>query len=491
MTVARRSWSLALAAAAGALPSVAHAQGFGLNEIGSCAVARGFATTARPCADASTLFWNPAGAVRLEGLNVYTGAAAVGIGGDYTADVTGIRYKPDVPVEVPPHLFATYRVSPQWAAGLGVYVPYGLTSQWRPDFPGRFLALKASLATIYVQPTIAWDVVPGRLALGGGPIFGRSTVELYQAIDLSGQVVVNPATRQPAINPFTGQPLTFAEIGVPVGTEFGRARLKGDATAWGFQVGGQLKLTNSLDLGVRWLSALQFEYKDAEARFEQRLTRIALPANNPLGLPAGTPLDAVLAGQFSTTTNPRGALTARPGASAIKHPGQVQAGLNFSGLARTNVSVDYTFFTWSDFNRLPVSFGGSQPAPPSRSVIEDYKDSWRVSGGIDHTIKTARFGGLVNDWAIRGGFGFAKSPAPDETVTPLLPEQDRRNYTIGLGIPLTPRFAVDIAYLKVDTDGRRGRIIDRTSESQTAEQLNSGFYRLDANITSISLKARF
>src|ERR1700730_11621707 len=41
------------------LPAMAGAQAFGLNELRSCAVSRGFATTAAPCDDASSTFWNP------------------------------------------------------------------------------------------------------------------------------------------------------------------------------------------------------------------------------------------------------------------------------------------------------------------------------------------------------------------------------------------------------------------------------------------------
>jgi long-chain fatty acid transport protein len=489
MTFARRSWSLALTAAAVTLPAAAGAQGFGLNEIGSCAIGRGFAVTARPCADASTLFWNPASAVRLDGLQLYTGAAAVQINGDFTEDLTARLYEADAPIEVPPHLFASYKFHPRLAAGLGVYVPYGLTSQWRQDFPGRFQAIKASLATIYIQPTVSIDVIPNRLSVGGGPILGHSTVELYQAIDLSSQVLRNPATGQPVLGP-TGQPLTFSNVGIPAGTEFARARLKGDANAWGAQFGANLEVTNTLDFGVRWLWALYFEYEDAEATFEQRPTRIALGAGNPLGLPAGTPLDQLLQSQFAVTTSTRGPLTTRPGRSAIKHPGQVQAGLNFSGLPRTNLSLDYTYFTWSDFDVLPVQFGGTNP-PPNREIIEDYDDSYRISAGVDHVLDNRFFGGMVNNWAVRAGFGMAKSPAPDETVTALLPEQDRRNYTLGVGIPLAGRYALDFGYLRVDTDGRRGRVVERETSAQTAEELNSGFYRLDANIYSLSIRARF
>jgi hypothetical protein len=43
----------------------------------------------------------------------------------------------------------------------------------------------------------------------------------------------------------------------------------------------------------------------------------------------------------------------------------------------------------------------------------------------------------------------------------------------------------------VNTQGRRGRVVDRTSDSQTAAELNSGWYQLTANILSVSLKANY
>ncbi len=471
MTVARRSWSLALAAVAGMIPSVVKAQGFGVNEIGSCAVGRGFTVTARPCADASTLFWNPAAAVRLEGLQIYGGAAAINISGDFTEDTTGRQYEPDVPTQVPPHLFASYKLNSRWALGLGAYVPYGLTSQWPTSFPGRFSAIKAAIKSIYVQPTVAWDVVPNRFSIGGGPVFGHSTVELYQAIDLSQQYLPGSTTTR------------FYNIGIAQGTEFGRAKLKGDANAWGAQFGAQAKLTNTIDVGVRWLWAMYFKYEDADATFTQTMTRIVVPAG--VLAPTAVPLDNALAAQFA----PGGPLTARTGGSAIKHPGQVQAGINWSGLPRTNLAFDYTYFTWSDFDVLPVSFNGSNP-PPSRTIVEDYEDSHRFGASVEHVLDN-RFGGYTNNWALRAGFSAATTPAPDVTVTPLLPDQDRKNYTLGVGIPFSNGMGLDIAYLKVDTDGRRGRLLERDDLSKTADQINTGFYRLNANIWTVSFRARF
>ena len=55
-----RATRYALALAIVGLPGGARAQAFGLNEIGSCALARGFAVTGAPCDDGSSIYWNPA-----------------------------------------------------------------------------------------------------------------------------------------------------------------------------------------------------------------------------------------------------------------------------------------------------------------------------------------------------------------------------------------------------------------------------------------------
>ena len=89
------------------------------------------------------------------------------------------------------------------------------------------------------------------------------------------------------------------------------------------------------------------------------------------------------------------------------------------------------------------------------------------------------------------GFSYATTPAPDVTVTPLLPDMDRYNFSLGAGIPIGERVTLDAGYLRVETEGRRGRTGERVDRAQTAEQLNNGFYALNANIFSVSLKARF
>jgi long-chain fatty acid transport protein len=202
MTLHRASrYTLALALPALlALPAAAGAQAFGLNEIGSCALSRGFAVTATPCDDASSVYWNPGAMPRARGWSFYGGAATILINGDFIQDTTFNTYKGDVPAAVVPHLFVTYRGAGKLAYGFGVYVPYGLTSQWKDDFPGRFAAKKAALHTIYVQPNVSYQITPN-WSIGGGPVFGHSTVELIQGVDLSQ--IATPAGP------------TFGQLGIP------------------------------------------------------------------------------------------------------------------------------------------------------------------------------------------------------------------------------------------------------------------------------------
>lgn len=465
------------ALALGVLPFAARsagAQGFGLNEIGSCAVARAGATTGAPCEDASVVYWNPAAAATLpRGSQGYVGASAISVKGSFTRDVTGQKYPGDVPVEFPPFLGATWtgeRNGHGVSVGLAAYVPYGLTSQWQDDFIGRFSAQKAGLQTIYVQPNLAVELIPGRLSIGGGPILGYSQLELRQSIDAAS--VPTPLG------------VTLGQLGVQRGTELGRLAVKGSAIGVGANLGVQARLTPTLVLGARWLSQIRFKYDEADATFtlSPDARTYVLPGGLPPAIPAGANLEQVLGGQFQ----PGGAFG--PGQTAstvIDHPSQFQVGLGWTVRTGTTLSADYARIDWSSFDRLPVNFTTAAGAPSalSRSLREDYEPSHSYRASLEHKYRTG--------WAARLGASYATSPAPDVTVTPLLPDMDRYNFAGGVAIPFARRFVLDAGYLRVETKGRRGRTGERTSESQTAESLNDGWYALNANVLSLSVKARF
>jgi long-chain fatty acid transport protein len=303
----RRALRPLLALAVLLAPGVASAQGFGVNEIGSCAVARSYAVVGAPCADASTIFWNPAFAATLRGWSVLGGIALIDLSGDFERDTVDTEFETEAPVAPVPHLFVNYNApDSRRSLGLGVYVPYGLTMEWGGDFPGRFQAQRASIATIYVQPNFGYRINDA-WAIGGGPIFAHSTVELKRSIDLSEQ-----ATGIPGV--------TFAQVGIPRRTEFARVDLEGRAIGLGGQIGVHGRLSPAWTVGARFMLPIWFEY-DGNARFSQVSTGLVLGGPLPPTIPAGTPIDPLVQGQFTA-----GALVPQRVRTKIVHPAQVAAG---------------------------------------------------------------------------------------------------------------------------------------------------------------------
>lgn len=452
-------------------PGVLRAQAFGLNEIGSCALARSFAVVAAPCADASTVYWNPAFAARLSGLSVLAGAAVISLDGEFERDTIGTIYETTAPTEVVPHLFVNYmKPNSRRSVGIGVYVPYGLTMEWGDDFPGRFQAQRASIATIYVQPNFGFRINDA-WSVGGGPIFAHSTVELRRSIDLSEQLI-------------PGQPFTFAALGIPRRTEFGRVDLEGGSIGVGGQVGVHGRLSPVWTLGARFMLPIFFEY-DGDAVFTPVLTELVLggavpsPTTgfNPPSIPAGMSIDALVASQFTT-----GVLTPQRVRTKVVHPAQIQAGVNFTGFPNLSLGVDYAWTGWKNLNQIVINFQGQAP---DATLIQDYNHSSAIRVSAEYALQQ------IQGAKLRAGFSGAATAAPDETVTPLLPEQDRNYITIGAGLPVWRAWAIDAAYARVNTPGRRGRIVERASRTQTAAQLNSGVYTLGANVFSVSLKGSF
>ncbi len=479
-----RRWWPALAAVGAAATGVtaaapaALAQGFGLNEIGSCAIGRGFAVTGAPCADASSLYWNPGAVSNLPmGVSVYAGTTAIGIKGKFTADNSGRRYNSNVPTAIPPYLGLAVRTTPRLMLGIAAYVPYGLTSQWNDDFPGRFSAQKSALQNIYVQPTIAYELVPGRLSIGAGAIVDFSSIELRQSLDFSQSPV--PAS--------AGLPAgaTFAALGIQPGTEFGRVRVNATGEGGGYTLGIHARPIPSISIGARYLSRVRVEYRNADVNFSTAAAAdsITFATGNPLGVPNGTSLQQVVQPQFQ-----QGAALAplQTATTVITNPAQIQVGIGFTGLPNTTISADYAQLQWSSFQRLPINFAFYNGVPNtalSRVQIEDYKNSNSYRFGLEH-----RFGG---DGGVAGrlGFAYSEAAAPAQTVTPLLPDMNRYNFGGGLGVPLGGRlgalrggrYMLDVTYFRVETEGRRGRTVD----------VNNGFYNLNANVFSASLRATF
>jgi long-chain fatty acid transport protein len=435
-----------------AMSERAAAQGYGLYEQGACAMARAGAAVAAPCEDGSAIFFNPAAiALQREGRTLSAGATLIGPRGDFTGfdgRITGTMKDNWVPVAA---AYYTQPAGRRVALGVGLFVPYGLTIEWPLDFAGRFVSYKTVLQAPYLQPTIAYKI-NDHIAIGGGPDFVFSSLELNQRADL--------ATQQLAPG------ITFAQIGVPPGTDFANFKISGSDVSVAGHVAVLITANEKLSFGARYLSRHTINPGDLTFESAQIPTGLQTPVPLP-GIPSGTPIDALLAPQFA----PGGRLANQNAATELTVPDQFVAGVAIMPTERLKLLVDYQFMTWSVFESLEFSTERGL----EEIIVKNYRDTSGVRVGVDY--------GVTEHVALRGGFLAHQAAAPDGSVTPELPEGARREYTAGLGAHLSKHFAVDAAYLYLDQEDRNGRVL--------LSGPDTGTYSFHANLFGVSVIVRF
>ena len=440
--------------------SSAHAQGYGVYEQGSCVMGRAGTGVASPCGDGSSIYFNPAGIATATSTEVAAGATGIFVSGDFTNDITGFRTSLNHALHLVPHAYLVRPVSDRLVAGLGVFVPYGLATDWPSDFEGRFLGYHSKVQAVYVQPTLAFRVTP-RVRVGAGFDLTFVSVRLSQRLDLSEQAT-----------PTAG--VTFGMLGVPAGTDFADVDLTGTGTGVGGHFGVQADLTPELTLGARYLLRQTVNFSNGTATVIPLPTGLILAAGNPFGAPAGTPMDALLAPQFAGD----GPLQDQGGGTSLTLPAQMVVGLSWRGIDRLNLLADFQYTDWRVFDTLSVTLEQLGPT----GIPEDYQRAYTWRFGAEY--------GLTPTSTLRAGFYTHNGAAPDETVTPNLPEGHRNSWTLGFGTRLGSNLGVDLAYQFIDQGDRRGRTVPLDPALSPSENTN-GLYTFKAHLVGATLRYAF
>jgi long-chain fatty acid transport protein len=173
----------------------------------------------------------------------------------------------------------------------------------------------------------------------------------------------------------------------------------------------------------------------------------------------GTPLDAVLAPQFQ----PGGSLVSQGGATGVRLPEQLSLGVAFRPTDKLQLLVDYGMQNWEVWDTIVLDFELLGPTTLPQAFVKTH--TWRFGGEY----------GVSGSTAVRAGFLTHTGAAPDENVTPTLPEGARTEFTVGFGTRLGGSGHVDLAYQYIDQADRRGR-------SREAGTPNDGLYTFKAHL---------
>lgn len=460
-------WMAAGVLAGAVVPAALTAQGYGIYEHSACMMGRASTGVATPCTDGSAVNYNPAGILG-SGRGVISGGVTyIGPTGDFTNDFTGMKSGLENQHFYIPHFYAARDFGRRYAAGVGVFAPYGLETNWGNTFEGRFLGYRSKIQSIYVQPTFAAHIT-STLQVGGGLDLSWEKVNLRQRVDLY-------STAAPAPAPVG---TTFGNFGIAKGTDFADINLQGSGTGVGYNLGVIWQAHPRVTIGARYLSQQKINIDKATATITQVNTNINLPAGNPLlialGLPAGTPLDAILAAQFTGA----GPLVNQSGSTSLTFPAQFVVGLTVKATDQLRLLGDLQWVNWEKFSTLVLTFDRL----PQTTIQESYQNTLGYRFGAEYAMNpryTARLGLLSHEAA-----------APDQTVTPNLPEGARTEYTAGLGAGLTDKLHLDVAYQYIDQADRRGRTTDGGLAVPTVAQ-NNGLYSFKASLIGATLTYKF
>jgi long-chain fatty acid transport protein len=360
------------------VPAPLRAAGFALFEHGGKGMGFAGAFTAQ-ASDPSAIFHNPAGIAFLRRKQIYLGGTAVmptwEFAGANPFPGEGVTERDAVKLLLPPAAYYTQPFSDRIAFGVGVNVPFGLTTEWADAdrFSGRYISRKATLGGVAVNPTLAIKLAD-RLAVGVGLDLRFSTVTLER--------------RLPVINPFTQMPVDAADERLHGGTDLGI----------GFNAGVLAKLSDELSVGASYRHRVKVDYVGTASFTPVPTGNAQLDARVLAGLPAqNLTLD-----------------------SSITFPAFFSGGVAYRR-GDWVFEADVNWYQWSSFQTIPVNF--AERPDLSGAITENYRDSFQYRFGVERTLN--------DTWTVRGGYFWDETPAPPESLSPLLPDADRNGFCLG------------------------------------------------------------
>jgi long-chain fatty acid transport protein len=161
----RLAASLVLAACA----DLAHAAGFALIEQNASGLGNAYAGQAAAATDASTIFFNPAGMTLLPDRQVVVAGHLIKPQAEFTgtSPLSGGNGGDAGDLAFVPNAYFAFRLTPDVHLGVGVNAPFGLKTEYDPDWKGRTQTIESEIKTININPSIAWKASES-LSLGAG-----------------------------------------------------------------------------------------------------------------------------------------------------------------------------------------------------------------------------------------------------------------------------------------------------------------------------------
>jgi long-chain fatty acid transport protein len=423
------------------LPAPALAASFQILEQSPAHLGKAFAGTASDIADASSVFFNPAGIIELNQPTFTLGANAIFTQAEFNnenSNTNGVAGKTDE-IGYVPNIYYVHPLSERLSFGLGINAPYGLASDYEEDWYGRYLATHSDLEVANFNAVVAFALT-GKLSLGLGVNYQRADVTLESQFDSTLGINPSPATDS-------------------------SAKIQGDDDGFAADVSLYYAPTERTSFGLIWRQGGKFDL-EGDASF----------ALNPLcspgaGFPTGTP-PAPTTGTICAV-----ALNAVAGdAEARVHlPDTITLSSSHQLSDYWWIHGDIAWTQWSNIQSIDVM--NSSNGLTINTLELNYSNTMRYALGFTHDSDCP--------WSWRFGIAFDEAPQTDPAlVNPRIPDQDRIWFSAGFNYEFSPATSVDFGYTYIQVEDAS---INNTN-SQTGHHVEGNF---DAEVNIVGLQANF
>lgn len=417
---------LTRAVMAGAIGGVfagnAWAAGFQLQNQTGSGNGNAFAGAAATAEDAGTIFFNPAGMAMLpEGHSLSVAGTVLSRSVNFSdTGTTGVpavvstssNGKNAGGASLIPAFYWSYAIDPATRVGIGVSPTFGNKTDYGFEFVGRNAGYFAEIKQTNINPSVAFKATDS-LSVGLG---------------------VNYATNE-----------THFKQGVPAST-VSNFDIKGDASAWGYNLGLMYNMAPETRLAVTYRSEIQFK----------------------------------LDGYFDVVPTPQVEYLVR---SSLTTPAQASMAIAHKLDDKTELLADLTWTGWGVIKNLDlVNKANNQPVT---SLSYNFKDTWRVGIGANHQYNDA--------WKFRLGTAWDQSPVKseaDRTIT--LPDSNRIWLAFGAKYKVDNRSSIDFGYAHIFfADASTNRAVRDPSNPTQIVQYVRGRWNNSADLLSVQWNYNF
>jgi len=449
--IKRTALSLAVASVFAGGVSQAHASAFALIEQNASGLGNAYSGAAAVAEDASTIYYNPAGMSLLQGetqistgLNFInlslkfndsgssqpSGAALVpfnaaalrplgGTGGN-AGSISGV-----------PNFYMAGDIAPNWKFGIGVNVPFGLKTEYEPDWLGRFQAIKSEISTLNVNPSLSWKL-NDTVSLGAGFNYQQIDAELTSAVNYVAAAFLAAGG---------GAAGAAAAAAVPAANAEGTVSVTASDGAWGYNLGAMLQLSPDTRVGVSYRSPIRYHVTGSATFF-----------NAPTNLNTGVSLNIEMPDSASVAL-------------------QKKLGSNWTLLA------DVTWTGWSKIKELAIQRSDGSTL---NNTPENFRNTWRYGVGATYRYS--------DSWSLKMGLAYDQTPVNDTDRTPRLPDQNRTWLAFGGQYKLSKDSTLDLGYAHLFI---KNATINQNEGNTTGFGLISGTYKGSVDVLGVQFAYRF